>query len=102
MASLPIPFGDPPPEKEKTRSRRRLQLLPPVQNCASVSVRLGNHVAEITVIQHLRPRKTCYCYSILTLSGEKIYESGRGFLSVTSIVEKAAQHLEALWNAEGR
>ena len=103
MASLPIPFNDDPqPEKEKRHLRHRLQLVPPVQNCLSVSVRLGNHVAEIMVIQHLHPRKTCYCYAILTLSGEKIYQSGKGFLSISSVVEKAAQHLETLWNAEGQ
>lgn len=103
MASLPIPFNDDPqPEKEKPHSRRRLQLVPRTHDCLSVSVRLGNHVAEIMVIQHLQPRKTCYCYAILTLAGEKIYQSGKGFLSISSVVEKAAQHLETLWSAEGQ
>jgi len=101
MASLPIPFDDPQSEV-KPHPRRRLQLVPPVHNCLSVSVRLGNHVAEITVIQHLHPRKTCYCYAILALSGEKVYQSGKGFLSISSVVEKAASHLETLWNAEGQ
>jgi hypothetical protein len=101
MASLPIPFDESQPEKEKAQSRRRLQLVPRPHDCVSVSVRLGNHVAEIIVLQHPHPRKTCYCYAILTLAGEKIYQSGKGFLSISSVVEKAAQHLETLWNAEG-
>jgi hypothetical protein len=100
MASLPISFGDPEPKKESA-GERRLQSVPrPLQTSLSVTVRLGDHLAEITAVQHCQQRRTRYSYAILTIAGERIYQSGDGFLSATCVVEKAAQHLEALWNSE--
>ena len=100
MASLPIPFDDLQPEQESA-GRPRLQLVPrPLTTCLSVTVRLGDHLAEIVAIQQTEPRRTTYSYAILTLGGERIYQSGEGFLSATGVVEKAAQHLEMLWNSE--
>lgn len=102
MATLPIPAGEPQPEKEKSYSEDRLQLVPEPspRTCVSVSVHLGNHVAEIRAFRHTHPRKTTYSYIVLTMAGERIYQSGNGYLSVSSVVEKAAQHLDALWNVE--
>ena len=100
MASLPISFGEPQPEKEPS-TEHRLQLVPPRSpRFASVTVRLGHHLAEITAIHQPQSRRITYSYAILTITGEQIYQSGDGFLSATGVVEKAAQHLEILWNSE--
>ena len=100
MASLPISFEDPQPEKESTL-KHRLQLVPrPLPRRLSVTVRLGDHLAEISAVYQAQPRRTTYSYSILTITGERIYQSGDGFLSVSCVVEKAAQHLEILWCSE--
>ncbi len=100
MASLPIPLGDPQPEQEAP-AERQLQLVQPrPQTAATVTVRLGNHLAEITASRSLQSRRITYSYAILSMAGERVYQSGDGFLSVTAVVEKAAQHLEVLWNSE--
>lgn len=100
MGSLPIPLEDPEPQKESTPERHLELVARKLQTSTSVTVRLGDHLAEIGAIQHLQPRRTSYSYAILTMAGERIYQSGDGFLSVNSVVEKAAQHLEVLWNSE--
>ena len=100
MGSLPIPLGDPQPQKESTPERRLELVARKLQRSPSVTVRLGDHLAEIRAIQHLQPRRITYSYAILTMAGKRIYQSGDGFLSVNSVVEKAAQHLEVLWNSE--
>ncbi|HLH06903.1 MAG TPA: hypothetical protein VKW78_06685 [Terriglobales bacterium] len=75
-----------------------MTLVPPVLRPQStITVQLGSYVAEIRSIRHAKERKINHCYAILTGLGEKVYESGNGFLSVCSVVEKAAQHLETLW-----
>jgi hypothetical protein len=100
MASLPISFWDPQSESEST-SEHRLQLVPrSPRSPLSVTVRLGDHLAEIIAIHHDRSRRITYSYAILTMTGERIYQSGDGFLSPAGVVEKAAQHLEILWNSE--
>ncbi len=99
MASLPISF-DPQPEKESV-PELRLQLVPrPLENRLSVTVRLGDHLAEITAAHQPKSRRITYSYAILTMTREQIYQSGDGFLSAAGVVEKAAQHLEFLWNSE--
>ncbi|MGZ5177329.1 MAG: hypothetical protein ACXWCW_24630 [Burkholderiales bacterium] len=100
VASLPISFIDPQPEK-KPASEGRLQLVPPRSpTSASVTVRLGAHLAEITAMNQPDSRRITYSYAIFTMTGDQIYQSGDGFLSAAGVVEKAAQHLEILWNSE--
>ena len=100
MASLPIRFEEPQPEKAPS-TEHRLQLVRPQSPAsASVTVRLGHHLAEITANHQPQSRRITYSYAILTMAGEQIYQSGDGFLSATGVVEKAAQHLEILWNSE--
>jgi hypothetical protein len=100
VASLPISFVDPQAEK-KPSSEGRLQLVRPRSpTSASVAVRLGHHLAEITATHQPHSRRITYSYAILTMAGEEIYQSGDGFLSAIGVVEKAAQHLEILWNTE--
>jgi hypothetical protein len=100
MGTLPIPLGDPQPQEESARKPHLELVAPKLPTSSPVTVRLGNHLAEICAISHLHPRRTTYSYAILTMAGERIYQSGDGFLSVTSVVEKAARHLEVLWNSE--
>jgi hypothetical protein len=100
MASLPISFEEPQPEKAPS-TEHRLQLVRPQSPAsASVTVRLGHHLAEITANHQPQSRRITYSYAILTMAGEQIYQSGDGFLSATGVVEKAAQHLEILWSSE--
>ncbi len=100
MASLPISFEEPHPEKQPAAEHRLQLVRPRSPTSESVTVRLGHHLAEITAIHHIHSRRITYSYVILTMAGEQIYQSGDGFLSATGVVEKAAQHLEILWNAE--
>ncbi len=100
MGSLPIPLGDPQPQNESTPERHLELVARKLQTSTSVTVRLGAHLAELRAIQQLQPRRTTYSYAILSMAGERIYQSGDGYLSVSSVVEKAAQHLEVLWNSE--
>lgn len=101
MATLPIIADDSNHSEHQAAAKPELQLLHPLRSeKRSVTVNLGNHMAEIIATQHFRPRKITYRYTILDLSGTTLFRSGDGFLSVTGVVEKAAQHLEVLWNTE--